>query len=167
MSFRSSEEDSAVSLAEISGDTSSNRLQLISDRLSSSILVLLSVTLPGDSLALGVEHMVAGPGGLYLSLFFRRQGEDGLLLLLAVLSPDLPRKTCTGREWSWMKIQVKVDVSKTFSLEKKSVKLQCICWDISKAEKGQVWLVVKVALFWLSHASIKSLLFSNVLFCTE
>lgn len=118
MSFGSSEEDSAVSPSVISGDTSSNRLQLISDRLSSSILVLLSVTLPGDSLALGVEHMVAGPGGLYVSLFFRRQGEDGLLLLLAVLSPDLPRKTCTGREWSWMKIQVKVDVSKTFSLEK-------------------------------------------------
>lgn len=60
--------------------------------------MLLSVTLPGDSLALGVELMVAEPGGLYVSLFFRRQGEDGLLLLLAVLSPDLPRKTCTGRE---------------------------------------------------------------------
>lgn len=97
MSFRSSEEDSADP-ADISGDTSSNGPQLISDRLSSSILLLLIVTLPRDLLALGVEHMV-GRGGLSVALFCRRQGEDGLLLLLLFLpSPDLPRKTCTGRE---------------------------------------------------------------------
>ena len=63
----------------------------------SSRLQLFSFTLAGDSFAFGVEQMA---GRLSVKLFCRRQGEGGLLL--SELSPDLPRKTCTGMEWSWI-----------------------------------------------------------------
>ena len=46
-------------------------------------------------LPFGVEQMVGSR-----QLFFKRQGETGLLF--SVLS-DLPRKTCTGREWSYVR----------------------------------------------------------------
>ena len=60
--------------------------------------------LAGDSLvfefAFGVEHMVGSR-----QLFFKRQGEPGLLF--SVLS-DLPRNTCTGREWSYV-AEIQID----------------------------------------------------------
>ena len=46
-------------------------------------------------LPFGEEQMVGSR-----QLFFKRQGEPGLLF--SVLS-DLPRKTCTGREWSYVR----------------------------------------------------------------
>ena len=60
--------------------------------------------LAGDSLvfefAFGVEHKVGSR-----QLFFKRQGEPGLLFSLL---SDLPRNTCTGREWSYV-VEIQID----------------------------------------------------------
>ena len=90
--------------------TSPSRLQLPSSfehKLAGNSLVL--------EFAFGVEHMVGSR-----QLFFERQGETGLLL--SVLS-DLPRNTCTGREWSYVVEKQIDDMSK--------VKRKKISWSSS------------------------------------